>query len=162
VVSAAVAPLLEATRIVPIVFAGIADPVAAGYVESLSRPGGNATGFSVYEYSMSGKWLEVLKEVVPRVTRAAVLRPSDIAAGPGQFGTIQALAPSLGVELRPINVRDAAEIERALAEFARRPNGDLIVFGSPGATIHLDFHACLLLHPLWAGKQTPRGLAEMR
>jgi ABC-type uncharacterized transport system substrate-binding protein len=134
--SAAVAPLLEATRTVPIVFAGIADPVAAGYVESLARPGGNATGFAVYEYSISGKWLEVLKEVAPRVTRAAVLRPSDIAAGPGQFGTIQALAPSLGVELRPVNVRNAAEIERALTEFAQSPNGGLIVFGSPGATIH--------------------------
>jgi putative ABC transport system substrate-binding protein len=134
--SAAIAPLLEATRTVPIVFAGIADPVAAGYVESLARPGGNATGFAVYEYSISGKWLEVLKEVAPRVTRAAVLRPSDIAAGPGQFGTIQALAPSLGVDLRPVNVRNAAEIERALTEFAQSPNGGLIVFGSPGATIH--------------------------
>jgi putative tryptophan/tyrosine transport system substrate-binding protein len=136
--SAAVAPLLEATRTIPIVFAGIADPVAAGYVESLARPGGNATGFTVYEYSISGKWLEVLKEVVPRVTRVAVLRPTDIAGGPGQFGTIQALAPSLGVELRPVNVRDAAEIERALTEFAQSPNGGLIVFGSPGATIHRD------------------------
>jgi putative tryptophan/tyrosine transport system substrate-binding protein len=87
--SAAVAPLLEATRTIPIVFAGIADPVAAGYVENLARPGGNATGFAVYEYSISGKWLEVLKEVAPRVARAAVLRPSDIAAGPGHFGTIQ-------------------------------------------------------------------------
>jgi putative tryptophan/tyrosine transport system substrate-binding protein len=134
--SAAVAPLLEATRTIPIVFAGIADPVAAGYVENLARPGGNATGFAVYEYSISGKWLEVLKEVAPRVARAAVLRPSDIAAGPGQFGTIQALAPSLGVELRPVNVRDATEIERALTEFAQGSDGGMIVFGSPGATIH--------------------------
>jgi ABC-type uncharacterized transport system substrate-binding protein len=130
--SSALAPLVEATRTVPIVFAG----VAAGYVESLARPGGNATGFAVYEYSISGKWLELLKEVAPRVTRAAVLRPSDIAVGPGQFGTIQALAPSLSVELRPVNVRDPGEIERALTEFAHAPNGGLIVFGSPGAAIH--------------------------
>jgi putative ABC transport system substrate-binding protein len=134
--SAALAPLVEATRTVPIVFAGVADPVAAGYVENLARPGGNATGFAVYEYSISGKWLELLKEVAPRVTRAAVLRPSDIAVGPGQFGTIQALAPSLSVELRPVNVRDPGEIERALTEFAHAPNGGLIVFGSPGAAIH--------------------------
>src|SRR5215831_6705582 len=96
--SASLAPLLEATRTVPIVFAGVGDPVAAGYVESLARPGGNATGFTVYEYSIGGKWLELLKEVSPRVTRVAVIRDSSIAAGPGQFGAIQALAPSLGVE----------------------------------------------------------------
>jgi hypothetical protein len=94
--------------------------------------GGNATGFAVYEYSISGEWLEVLKEVAPRVARAAVLRPSHIAAGPGQFGTIQALPPSLGMELRPVNVRDATEIERALTEFAQGSDGGLIVFGSPG------------------------------
>jgi putative ABC transport system substrate-binding protein len=134
--SASLAPLLEATRTVPIVFAGVGDPVAAGYVESLARPGGNATGFTVYEYSIGGKWLELLKEVAPRVTRVAVLRDSSIAAGPGQFATIQALAPSLGVELRPIDVRDAGEIERALAAFAQASGGGLIVLGSPGATIH--------------------------
>jgi putative tryptophan/tyrosine transport system substrate-binding protein len=131
-----VGPLLQATRTVPVVFPTIVDPVGAGFVDSLARPGGNATGFAVYEYSISGKWLEVLKEVAPRVARAAVLRPSDIAAGPGQFGTIQALAPSLGVELRPVNVRDATEIERALTEFAQGSDGGMIVFGSPGATIH--------------------------
>jgi putative tryptophan/tyrosine transport system substrate-binding protein len=117
--SAAVAPLLEASRTVPIVFAGVADPVAAGYVESLARPGGNATGFTLWEYSISGKWLELLKEVAPRVTRAAVLRQTDIASGPGLFGIIQSLAPSLGVEVRPVNVRDAAEIERGLTAFAQ-------------------------------------------
>ena len=109
-----------------------------GYVESQARPGGNATGFTVYEYSIGGKWLELLKEVAPRVTRVAVLRDSAMAAGPGQFGAVQALAPSLGVELRPIDVRDAGEIERAVTAFAQSPNGGLIVFGSPGATIHRD------------------------
>ena len=136
--SAALSPLLEATRTVPIVFAGIGDPVAAGYVESLAQPGGNATGFTVFEYSIGGKWLELLKDIAPRVTRAAVLRQSGIAAGPGLFGAVQALAPSLGVELRPVDVRDAAEIERAVTAFAHGSNGGLIVFGSPGATIHRD------------------------
>src|SRR5215468_3654398 len=115
--SASLAPLLEATRTVPIVFAGVGDPVAAGYVESLAQPGGNATGFTVYEYSLSGKWLELLKEIAPHVTRVAVFRDSSIAAGPGQFGTVQALAPSLGMELRPLDVRDASAIERAIAAF---------------------------------------------
>jgi putative tryptophan/tyrosine transport system substrate-binding protein len=133
--SAAVAPLLEASRTVPIVFAGIADPVGAGYVESLARPGGNATGFAIYEYSISGKWLELLKEVAPRVTQVAVLRESGIAAGPGQFGAIQALAPSLGVEVRAVDVRDAGDIERALTAFAQGSDGGMIVVGSPAATI---------------------------
>jgi putative tryptophan/tyrosine transport system substrate-binding protein len=136
--SAALAPLLEATRTVPIVFAGIGDPVAAGYIESLAQPGGNATGFTVFEYSIGGKWLELLKDIAPRVTRAAVLRQSGIAAGPGLFGAVQALAPSLGVELRPVDVREAGEIERAVTAFAHSSNGGLIVFGSPGATIHRD------------------------
>ena len=136
--SAAAAPLLEATRTVPIVFAGVGDPVAAGYVESQARPGGNATGFTVYEYSMGGKWLELLKEVAPHVTRAVVLRDSTIAAGPGQLGAVQALAPSVGVEVRPVDLRDAGEIERAVTAFAQSPNGGLVVFGSPGATIHRD------------------------
>ena len=134
--SAAIAPLLEATRTIPIVFAGITDPVAAGYVESLARPGGNATGFIIYEYSIGGKWLELLKEIAPRVTRVAVLREFAIAAGPGQFGAVQALAPSVGVELRPIDVRDAGEIERAMTAFAQVPNGGLIVTGSPSALRH--------------------------
>ena len=136
--SAAVAPLLEASRTVPIVFAGIADPVGAGYVESLARPGGNATGFAIYEYSISGKWLELLKEIAPRVTRAAVLRELGIATGLAQFGAIQALAPSLGVELRPIDVRDAGEMERTLVAFAQGSDGGIIVIGTPGAAIQRD------------------------
>jgi putative ABC transport system substrate-binding protein len=136
--SAAVVPLLEASRTVPIMFAAVADPVAAGYVESLARPGGNATGLTVFEYSIGGKWLELLKEVAPRVTQAAVLRQPDIAAGPGMFGIIQALAPSLSVELRAVNVRDAAEIERALTAFAQTPNGGLIVSATPAAVINRD------------------------
>ena len=136
--SSAVAPLLEVTRTIPIVFAGIGDPVAGGYVDSQARPGGNATGFTVFEYSIGGKWLELLKEVAPRVTRIAVLRDSRVAAGPGLFGAVQALAPSIGVDLRPVDVRDAGEIERAVTAFAQSPNGGLVVFGSPGATIHRD------------------------
>jgi putative ABC transport system substrate-binding protein len=136
--SAALSPLLQATRTVPIVFAVVADPVGAGYVESLARPGGNATGFTAFEYSIAGKWLELLKEIAPRVKRAAVLRDSALAAGPGQFGAIQALAPSLGVELRPVDVQDAGEIERSIMAFAREPNGGLIVTGSPGAAGHRD------------------------
>ena len=136
--SAAVAPLLQATRTVPIVFTTVADPVGAGYVDSLARPGGNATGFIVFEYSIAAKWLELLKEIAPGVTRVAVVRESAIAAGPGQFGVIQAAAPSLGVELRPIDVRDAGEIERAIAAFAQGSNGGLIVTGSPGAIFHRE------------------------
>ncbi|HKH00777.1 MAG TPA: ABC transporter substrate-binding protein, partial [Bradyrhizobium sp.] len=136
--SAAIAPLLEATRVVPIVFAGVADPVAAGYVDSLSKPSGNATGFTVYEYSIGGKWLELLKEVAPRLTRAAVVRETDIAAGAGLFGTIQALAPSVGLELRPVNVREADEIERAIAAFAQAPNGGMIVTGGPRQSAHRE------------------------
>ena len=134
--SASVAPLLWATRTVPLVFTIVADPVGAGFVESLARPGGNATGFTNFEYSIAGKWLELLKEIAPGVTRAAVLRESAIAAGPGQLGAIQALAQSLGVELRPVDVRDAGEIERAITAFARGSNGGLIVTGSPAAVFH--------------------------
>jgi len=136
--SLALASLLDTTRTMPIVFAGIGDPVAAGYVESLARPGGNATGFTVFEYSISGKWLELLKEIAPRMTRAAVLREARIAAGPGLFGAVQALAPSVGVEVRPLDVRDPGDIERTIAAFAQSPNSGLVVFGSPGATIHRD------------------------
>jgi putative ABC transport system substrate-binding protein len=136
--SAAVSALLEATRAVPIVFAAVADPVGAGYVESLPRPGGNATGFAAIEYSMAGKWLELLKEIAPRVTRVAVLRDSAIAAGPGFLGAIQAPAGSLGVELRPVELRDSGEIERSVAAFAKSPNGGLIVLGSPAATAHRE------------------------
>jgi putative ABC transport system substrate-binding protein len=134
--SGALAPLLQATRTVPIVFTTVADPVGAGYVESLARPGGNATGFLVWEYSIAAKWLELLKEIAPRVTRAMVLRESAIAAGPGQFGVIQAAAPSLGVDLRVADLRDAGEIERAVTTFAQGSNGGLIVTGSPGALTH--------------------------
>ena len=134
--SGAVAPLREVTRTVPIVFAVVADPVGAGYVENLAQPGGNVTGFLGYEYTLSGKWLELLKEIAPRVTRAAVLRDSAIAAGPAQFAVIQAVAPSLGVELRPADMRNAGEIERAITAFAQGANGGLIVTGSPSATIH--------------------------
>jgi putative tryptophan/tyrosine transport system substrate-binding protein len=134
--SSAVAPLLQATRTVPIVFTIVADPVGAGMVASLARPGGNATGFTNFEYAISGKWLELLKEMAPAVTRAAVLRESAIAAGPAQFAAIQAVAPSLGVELRPVDVRDSGEIERAVSAFAQGSNGGLIVTGSSAAAIH--------------------------
>jgi len=134
--SGAVAPLREVTRTVPIVFAVVADPVGAGYVENLAQPGGNVTGFLGYEYTLSGKWLELLKEIAPRVTRAAVLRDSAVAAGPAQFAVIQAVAPSLGVELRPADMRNAGEIERAITAFAGSSNGGLIVTGGPSATIH--------------------------
>jgi putative ABC transport system substrate-binding protein len=133
-----VAPLLQATRTVPIVFALVIDPVGAGFVDSLARPGGNATGFISFEYSLAGKWLELLKEIAPRVTRAAVLRDAAVSPGIGQFGAIQSVAPSFGVELSPFNVRDAAEIERAVAAFARSPNGCLIVTAGPSASRHRD------------------------
>src|SRR3974390_272877 len=119
--SPAVAPLVQITRTVPIVFANVADPVGAGYVDSLARPGGNITGFTNYEYSMSGKWRQLLKEVAPGVTRAAVFRDPSIAAGPGQFAAIQTVATSLGVELRPVDVRDEGEIERSISLFAHSP-----------------------------------------
>ena len=125
-----VGPLLQATRTVPIVFPVVVDPVGAGFVDSLARPGGNATGFMSFEYSLSGKWLELLKQIAPGVTRVAVLRDPAIPAGLGQFGAIQAVAPSLGVEVRPVDVRDAGEIERAVAAFARSSNGGLIVTAS--------------------------------
>jgi len=134
--SNAMPPLLQLTRAVPIVFAVVADPVGAGYVESLARPGGNITGFTGYEFAMSGKWLELLKEVAPRVTRAAILRDPAVAAGPAEFAAIQAVAPSLGVELRPVDVRDAGEIQRTITAFAQGANGGLIVTGSVWASLH--------------------------
>src|SRR6516225_2514554 len=136
--TATVAPLLQATRTVPIVFAVVIDPVGAGFVASLARPGGNATGFTIFEYGMSGKWLELLKQIAPRVTRAAVLRDPAVASGIGQFGAVQAVAPSLGVELSPVDVRDVGEIERAVTAFARSSNGGLIVTGSALALVHQD------------------------
>jgi putative tryptophan/tyrosine transport system substrate-binding protein len=128
--------LLQATRTVPIVFTTVADPVGAGYVDSLARPGGNATGFLLWEYSIAAKWLELLKQIAPHVTRAMVFRQSALAAGAGQFGVIQAAAPSFGVDLRVADVRDAGEIERAITTFAQGSNGGLIVTGSPGALSH--------------------------
>jgi putative ABC transport system substrate-binding protein len=136
--TATVAPLLQATRTVPIVFAVVIDPVGAGFVESLARPGGNATGFTIFEYGMTGKWLELLKQVAPPVTRAAVLRDPTIASGIGQFAAVQAVAPSLGVDLSAVDVRDAGEIERAVTAFARTSNGGLIVTASALATRHRD------------------------
>jgi len=136
--TAGVAALLGATRTIPIVFALVPDPVGAGFVDSLAQPGGNATGFLMFEYSLAGKWLELLKEVAPDVRRVAVLRDPEIPAGIGQFAVIQSVAPSVGVDLRPINVRDPAEIERAVAAFARSANGGLIVTASALASAHHD------------------------
>ncbi len=136
--AASVTSLLEATHTVPIVFTIVVDPVGAGFVEKLSRPAGNATGFMMFEYSLSGKWVELLKQVAPRVTQAAVLRDPGITAGIGQFAVIQAVAPSLGVEVSAINVRDAREIERAVTAFARQSNGGLIVTAGPLTNIHRD------------------------
>jgi putative tryptophan/tyrosine transport system substrate-binding protein len=125
------------THSVPIVFANVIDPVGAGFVASLARPGGNTTGFSAFEYSLSGKWLELIKELAPNVTRIGVLRDSSLAAGIGQYAVIQALAPqSLGAELTPIDARDPSEIERAITAFARERNGGLIVTGSSAVSNH--------------------------
>ena len=131
-----VGPLLQATRSVPIVFPVVGDPVAAGFVDSLGRPGGNVTGFLAFEYNVSGKWLELLKEIAPGVTRAAVLRDPATPTGPAMFGVIQTVAPSLRVEVNPVNMRGAGDIERAVAAFARSPNGGLIVTASGLADLH--------------------------
>jgi putative ABC transport system substrate-binding protein len=136
--TSALEPLLQATRVVPIVFVHVADPVGAGFVESLARPGGNVTGFTSIEYGVSGKWLELLKEITPRVTRAAVLRDSTLTSGTAQLAAIQAVAPSLGGEVSPINVRNAGEIERGVAAVARSANGGLIVPASGWAVRHRD------------------------
>jgi|SRR5262245_30376344 len=133
-------PVVEAlqrvTRTVPIVFVTVVDPVSAGFVESLARPGGNTTGFTLFEFSMSAKWVELLKEVTPQVTRAAVLRDPTIASGTGQLIAIQVVAPTFGVELKPIDVHDASEIERSVAEFARTGGGSMIVTASTLALVH--------------------------
>jgi putative tryptophan/tyrosine transport system substrate-binding protein len=134
--SAGAAAVLQATRTVPIVFVIVPDPVGASFVESLAQPGGNATGFMMFEYGLSAKWLELLKEIAPGVTRAAVLRDPAITAGIGQFAVIQSVAPSVGVDVSAINLRDAAEIERAVIAFARRPNGGLILPASALAAVH--------------------------
>jgi len=136
--SASAGPLLQATHTVPIVFALVIDPVGAGYVDSLSRPGGNATGFMMFEYGLCGKWLELLKQIAPGVTRAAVLRNPAIAAGIGQFAVIESVAPSVGAEVSPVSVSDAGEIERGVTAFAHSTNGGLIVTQSPQATAHRD------------------------
>jgi putative tryptophan/tyrosine transport system substrate-binding protein len=137
--SASVAVLLQTTRTVPIVFVNVIDPVGAGFVARLARPGGNATGFTPFEYSLSGKWLELFKEIAPNLTRIAILRDPAIATGIGQFAAIQAMAPSsFGVELSPIDVRDPGEIERDVAAFARESNGGLIVTSSSGAIVHRE------------------------
>ena len=133
-----VGPLLQATRTAPIVFATIGDPVGAGFVDSLARPGGNATGFMSYEYSLSGKWLELLKQIAPGVTRAAFLRDSSLGSGTGLFAAIQTAAPSLRMEVNPINMRDGGEIERAIAAFAGSPNGGLILTTGAMALSHHD------------------------
>jgi putative ABC transport system substrate-binding protein len=126
--SAALAPLLQATHTVPIVFASVADPVGTGFIESMARPGGNATGFVAFDYTLSGKWLELLKEIAPSVIRTAVLRDPEVTVGIGQFAMIQGVAPSLGVDVRAINLRDAGDIERAVTAFV----------GSPKWRAHLD------------------------
>ena len=131
-------PLLQVTRSVPIVFPVAGDPVAAGFVDSLARPGGNVTGFMTFEYNLSGKWLELLKEIAPGVTRAAVLRDPTVITGASQFAAIQAVAPSLRVEVNPINLRDAGEIEHAVTAFARSSNGGLIVTTGGLAQLHRD------------------------
>jgi len=133
-----VGPLLQVTRSVPIVFPAVVDPVGAGFVDSLARPGGNVTGFMNYEYSLGGKWLELLNQIAPSVTRVAVLRNAATPSGPGQFAVIQSVAASLRVEVIAINVRDAGEIERDVGAFGLAPNGGLIVTASPAAQFHRD------------------------
>ena len=130
--------LLQVTRTVPIVFAQTIDPVGTGAVESLSHPGGNATGFTQFEYSLSGKWLELLKEVAPQITRAAVLRDPSNAAGIGQWAVLQAVAPSVGVELSSLDMRDAGETERRIDAFARRSNGGLIISVGASVIVHRE------------------------
>jgi putative ABC transport system substrate-binding protein len=134
----AMRPLLQATRTIPIVFVNVADPVGAGFIDSLARPGGNATGFLQFEYTLSGKWLELLKQIAPTVTRAAVFRDAEVSSGIGQFAVIQSVAPALGVDVGAINVRDADEIERTVATFARSSNGGLILTASALAVVHRE------------------------
>src|SRR5262245_59468212 len=138
-----VAPLLQATRTVPIVFVIVIDPVGAGFVASLARPGGNATGFLMFEYGLSGKWLELLKQIAPDTRRVAVLRDPSIASGIGQFGAIQSAAPSLGLEASPVDVRDEGEIERGIAAIAHSANAGVVVTASPEASRHRDLIVAL-------------------
>ncbi|HEX3341906.1 MAG TPA: ABC transporter substrate-binding protein, partial [Pseudolabrys sp.] len=134
--TATVGPLLQATKTVPIVFVVVIDPVGAGYVANLARPGANATGFTLFEYGVSGKWLELIKLIAPSITRVAVLRDPAITAGIGQFGAIRSAAPALGIDVSPIDVRDVGEMERAIEAFARSSGGGLIVPGSALAVVH--------------------------
>jgi len=136
--TAMMVPLLQATHTVPIVFANVADPVGAGFVDTMAHPGGNATGFIQFEYSLSGKWVELLKQIAPGVTRAAVLRDPNIPTGIGQFAVIQSVAPSVGMEVTAISVRDPGEMERAVTAFARSPNGGLIVTPSALTLAHRE------------------------
>ena len=136
VATPSVVALQQATRTVPIVFVGVTDPVGAGLVESLAHPGGNTTGFSIFEYSISGKWLELLREIAPRVKRVAVIRDPLLTSGTAQLGAIQSVADSLGAELIPVGARSADEIESGLSTFAREPNGGVIVTASPLAAVH--------------------------
>jgi putative ABC transport system substrate-binding protein len=133
-----VGPILQATHDIPVVFPTVLDPVGAGFVDSLARPGGNATGFLLYEYSMAGKWLELLKQIAPGVNRVAVLRDPSTPSGPGQFAAIQTAAPSLGLQINPININDANAIESAIAAFARTKNDGMILTGSGPAIQHRD------------------------
>jgi putative ABC transport system substrate-binding protein len=141
--SAAAGPLRRATRTVPVVFANVPDPVGAGLVDSLAHPGGNATGFTPYEYSIGAKWLELLKEIAPNVTRAAVLRDPTISSGLGLWAAIQSVSRAVAIEVSPVNMSDAGEIERSLAAFARSPNGGLIMTGSALAVVHRDLTIAL-------------------
>jgi len=141
--TAGMVPLLQATRTVPVVFLNVADPVGSGFVKTMARPGGNATGFVQYEYSLSGKWPELLKQIAPNVTRAAVLRDANIPSGIGQFAIIQAVAPSLGVEVSAINELNAGDIERDIADFAQSPNGGLIVTSSALSISNLELIVAL-------------------
>jgi putative ABC transport system substrate-binding protein len=136
--AANMAPMLQATRSVPIVFANVIDPVGAGLIESLARPGGNVTGFLLFEYSLSMKWLELLKQIAPAATRVAVLRDAALTGGIGQFAVIQSVAPSLGVDVMPIGLKDPVEIERSAAAFARSSGNGLIVTGSALSLVHRD------------------------
>jgi|SRR5215510_2253982 len=159
--SQAVTSLHEATRTVPIVFTVVADPMGAGVVDSLARPGGNTTGFMLFEYTLSAKWPELLKQIAPGVTRAAVPRDPSATAGIGQFAVVQALAPSVGLEIVAINVRDAGEIEAAIKAFAQTPNGGMIVTAGPGSLIHRDLIAALAARyklPAIYWDRTPGGL----
>jgi putative ABC transport system substrate-binding protein len=131
-------PMLQATRTVPIVFATVVDPVGAGFIDNLARPGGNATGFLLYDYNLGGKWLGLLKQMAPNITRVAILRDAATPSGTGQFAAIQAVAPSLNLEVVPVNMRDVAELERTIGVFARFPNGGLILTGSNLSILHRD------------------------